>query len=517
MSRPAMKWWGWGAPEHRYSAPPGLIERLLGKLAAPPRKARPVEPSAPPRLPPARRNPFGSESITDDATRLQFASGRSYVDLIRLRSSELPLAPDAVLRPRDDAELRRILAQRTAAVVPFGGGTSVVGGVAPLRASHDVVVALEMSSFDQVLELDAKSQTVRVGAGMFGPPLEAELRKHGLTLAHFPQSFEYSTVGGWIAARSAGQESTRYGSIAENVVALRVITPSGDLRTIDVPSSATGPELREIFVGSEGSLGVIVDATLRLHRRPERRRYRSYLFRNFLDGVDCCRELLQSGVRPAVLRLSDEEETGMAFDLHSTPGSVRGVLKMLGRQPGAHLLLAFDGTARTLRAESALAYDIARRFGGFPLGASPGERWERERFEHPYLRDELLDWGLFVETFETAAPWSRLPSLYEAIARGVDGIVYGHVSHAYTDGASLYFTVIDDVPRGGEEDHWHDFKAKAIEIILANGGTISHHHGIGADHRPWLHRERGEAGMGLIRALKEQLDPAGIMNPEKLT
>lgn len=503
-ARPLMKWWGWGSPDVSTEPSEELLHRL--RLALGCDFPRQIPDRRPPRLPAKRPVTACGGLRTDDATRLQFAAGRSYIDLIRLRRGQLIEAPDAVASPASADEIRPLLRQRASAVVPYGGGTSVVGGVAARRGKHDSVIVLDTSNLNRVLALDAESMTIRVEAGMFGPELERHARAAGLTLGHFPQSFEYSTVGGWIAARSAGQESTRYGSIEDVVTAVTMLAPSGDIATKAVPRSATGPELRDLVVGSEGAFGVITDATLRLHRIARRRVYRSYLFRTFEEGVDAVRELLQSApTTPAVLRLSDETETQLAFDVSRTSPAVQSLLHRFGRAPGAHLLLGFDDAAPQ-----------ARPRGGLPLGGSPGKKWSRERFSHPYMRDTLIDYGVFVETFETATSWSNLLPLYRGITGTLRGVVAVHLSHAYTDGASLYFTVFDAPPRGGEEAFWDAFKKQATDAIVACGGTISHHHGIGVDHKAWLRTERGSLGLQLLGAMKRELDPDEIMNPEKL-
>ncbi len=513
--RPPVKWWGWGAPGTALEPSPEFLDRLRTSLRADLRRRR-EPPREPPRLPAARPVKLPLPAIADDATRLQYAAGRSYLDLVQLRRPALSAAPDGVVFPQSPDDVRALLGQRSVAVVPFGGGTSVVGGVAPRRGTHDAVVAMDMSALREVLAFDRESMTIRVGAGMFGPELQRIASAEGLTLGHFPQSFEYSTVGGWIVTRSAGQESTRYGRIEDAVVALTVLTPAGEIRTIAVPRSAAGPDVRQIMLGSEGTYGVVVDATLRLHRIAARRLYRSYLFRDFADGVAAVRELLQSGAKPAVLRLSDETETQLAFDLHRTSPALQSVLRQMGRRPGAHLLLAFDGSPAAARHQAAEAYRAARRAGGLPLGSSPGKQWSRERFQHPYLRDSLLDHEVFVETFETATVWSNLLPLRDIIRRAVGGLVACHISHAYEEGASLYFTVFDTAATGAEEEQWRAFKAGATNAIVAGGGTISHHHSVGVDHKAWLEGEKGALALEMLMRVKQQLDPAGIMNPEKL-
>lgn len=515
-SRPPIKWWGWGDPHCKLDPPAGFLSFLFQRLGIDPVERR-ASPSTPPKLSIARKTGLGLEHIqSDDERRLPFATGRSYLDLVRLRRGSVLEAPDAVFFPADENALIRSLQQKHSAIVPFGGGTSVVGGVAPQRGKHDSVVALDLSRFNRILEIDATAGTVEAEAGVFGPALEHALRSHGLSLHHFPQSFEYSTVGGWIASNSAGQESTLYGRVKDMVLSLRYVTPSGLASTLTVPASAAGPSLVDMLVGSEGTLGVILSATLRVCALPEKRVYRSYLFSSFAEGIETTRQILQSGVVPAIIRLSDEEETALSLQLHP-PGIVaRKVLGWLGKNPGSHLLIALDGSGSEVRTQEQLVGSLARRQGGFPAGSGPGKKWETERFLHPYLRDSLLDYGFFVETFETATTWTLLPQLCEHVRREVAGIVAVHLSHAYRSGASLYFTVIAHPSKGAEEEMWNSVKTATLEAIRSNGGTVSHHHGIGMYHSHWIGQEIGAQGTRALRALKNEFDPHGILNPEKL-
>ncbi|MBI2930213.1 MAG: FAD-binding oxidoreductase [Planctomycetes bacterium] len=504
-----VNWWRWGDPAHRFEPPPDFLTCLFERLGVAPRPKAP-EP-APPRLPDRTPVLDGLPHETDDAHRLAHAGGRSYLDLVRLRRGSLEHAPDAVLYPATAEEVGEILRRADCAVVPFGGGTSVVGGVAPARGSHRGVATLDLTRLSRLLEVDRESLLARVECGIMGPALESELARHGLTLGHFPQSFEYSTLGGWIATRSAGQASGRYGRIEDMVAGLRAITPAGEIVTRAVPASASGPEVRELLVGSEGTLGVIVEATLRVHPIPESRAFASYLFPSFEAGLRAIRRMAQEGPAPAIVRLSDVVETEAAMKLADADRSFGlKLLRFLGRSPGAHLMLGFEG------GDGKHARVIARREGGFGVGAGPGERWDRERFRHPYLRDALLDYGLLVETLETATSWSNVPRLYTAVRGALSGLILCHVSHVYSDGASLYFTVIADAPRGEEEERWTRMKEAACDALVSNGGTISHHHGVGADHRAWLVSERGELAVKALRAMKGVLDPRGILNPGKL-
>lgn len=492
-------------------------------------KPRPTdEPPSLPTLPAAARVRPPCSCSADPLERLRHSAGKSTADLLRLRAGRVEAAPDAVAYPQTPEEVGEVLrwAEREkCALVPFGGGTSVVGGVAPLCGEHRAVVTVDMKRLCRVLETDPTSGLARAESGILGPDLERELARIGLSLGHFPQSFEFSTLGGWIATRSAGQNSTLYGKIEDLVRAVRLIAPTGELVTRTLPATATGPELKELMVGSEGVLGVILEATVRVHRKPARTRFASFLLDRFAAGVETVRTILQDGLHPAIVRLSDEEETELGRKM-SVPSFARDwgakILGWMGKGAllrGVHLLVGFEGVEELLGKELEHVRGIVRRLGGISIGAGPGIRWERERFRHPYLRDELLGRGVAVDTLETAAPWSLLLPLVSAVraclARAP--LVLCHLSHAYPDGASLYFTFFfDGRDPDGALTEWERMKRKASDAIVAGGGTISHHHAVGVDHRAWLERERGQGQVALLRSLKKVLDPAGIMNPGKL-
>lgn len=517
-----VKWWGWGDPSREAELKPDFREFVFARIGATAREPRrPLHaPDLPEANPDVARSVEGSSAPAD---RLAHAAGRGYVDLVRLRRPSLERAPDAVAYPEDAEGVRRTLkaADRDGwAVVPFGGGTSVVGGVEPLADGRRGVVTLDLSRLNRVVDVDRISLTARIQAGAFGPAIERVLESDGLELGHYPQSFEYSTLGGWIAARSAGQNSTGWGRIDDMVVALTVVTPVGEIVTRELPASASGPELREALVGSEGTLGVITDAVVRVRPRTSRMRYRSILFPSFRDGLSTLRAIAQRGPCPVVARLSDEAETELLLK-QSGAESKWGfrLLRLLGKgayvRGGAHLLLGYEDDRGAAAASS-----VAKRGGGLDIGSGAGRHWEKTRFDLPYLRDTLLDHGILVETLETAASWSRLESLYASVRDGLrralpSPAVLCHVSHLYPDGASLYFTFLCDA-RDREIELWRAAKEAAGRAILENGGTISHHHGVGADHRPWLEGERGRLQVEMLRALKRTLDPKGILNPGKL-
>jgi alkyldihydroxyacetonephosphate synthase len=538
---PAMRWWGWGDPRHPPGLPAHALEFLRENIGL---HAKPRAPVAlgHVQLPAseltgeaaaALREIVGTANVRDDHTeRVLHAAGKGYPDLVRLRAGQPEGAPDAVVYPSSHEQLRALLAlcaESSLAVVPFGGGTSVVGGVAPLRGSHRSVLALDMSRMASLLALDEQSATVSVQAGMRAPALERELSARGLTLGHFPQSFEYVSLGGCAATRSAGQASTGYGAIDKLVLGLRLAAPTTDITLPALPASAAGPGLRQLLVGSEGTLGVISELSLRVRPAPVERIYEGVFFEDFAAGAQTLRALAREHVLPDVARVSDEQETRMSLALAGTGGVKerlgRAYIGARGYGHGCLAILGFDGTAEDVAIRRRRALQIARAHGGLAVGRSPGEAWLKGRFSAPYLRDELLTHGVMVETLETATQWSKLQELHrgvgEAIAgalteQGTPGLVMCHISHVYETGASLYFTFIARQREGDEIGQWRAVKQAAGDAILAGGGTITHHHAVGRDHVPWMQQEVSPGGVQALRALKAELDPAGIMSPGKL-
>jgi alkyldihydroxyacetonephosphate synthase len=481
----------------------------------------------------ALRAIVGRENVRDDhSERVIHAAGKGYPDLVRLRAGDPQEAPDAVVLPGNPEQVRAVLSscqRASCAVVPFGGGTSVVGGLAPLRGEHGGVVALDMRRMGQVLDLDRESLTVTVQAGMRAAALERHLGARGLTLGHFPQSFEYVSLGGCAATRSAGQASSGYGSIEKMVLGLRFAAPAGEIGLPAVPASAAGPSLRQLLVGSEGTLGVISELSLRVRAAPRVRVYEGVFFEHFAAGVEALRSLSQQHASPEVARLSDEQETRMSLALAGS-GGVKGrvgrtYLSLRGYREGCLAVLGFEGAAQELPSRRERALELVRASGGLTVGRSPGHAWLKARFSGPYLRDELLTHGVMVETLETATQWSNLRRLHREVGRaigdalgacGTPGLVMCHVSHLYETGASLYFTFLARRRADDEIGQWRTVKEAASSAITAGGGTITHHHAVGRDHARWMRAEVGGTGEATLRALKSELDPAGIMNPGKL-
>jgi alkyldihydroxyacetonephosphate synthase len=536
-----MRWWGWGEDGHSVPLPAAAEALLSEELGADPSvRKHPVpfeQVSVPdPELAAAAREQLvsavGAEHVRDDReTRVAHAVGRSYPDLVRIRAGDASSAPDAVVQPGSGEEIAAVLgacADHSIAVVPFGGGTSVVGGVEPVRDGFAAAISVDLTRLSSTVQVDRTSLTARLDAGLLGPEAERRLREQGVTLGHFPQSFEYSTVGGWVATRSAGQASTGYGRIDELVEALRCVTPAGELETKPAPASAAGPSLRELLVGSEGVLGVISQVTACVRPAPGARRYEGWSFASFEEGCDAFRVMEQADAAADVNRLSDEDETRLAMVIAASGSTAeklrRRYLRMRGHEGGCLAILGFEGEEEEVEDRRRRTAGLLRAGGGVALGHRPGDAWHRSRYAAPYLRDELLNRGVLVDTLETATNWANLLTLHDSVrealrsslsGRGAPPLVMCHVSHLYAAGASLYFTFL----ARQEEDalaQWRAAKTAASEAIVSNGGTITHHHAIGRDHRQWITAETGELGIEVLRAAKERLDPAGIMNPGKL-
>jgi alkyldihydroxyacetonephosphate synthase len=531
------KWWGWGDPatEPELDGPAlGTLRERIGEVGTP-APAPVIEdfelPEAQP-LPSSIVEAVGEENVfADNEDRIRHATGCGYTDLARLRSGRLEAAPDAVVLPADADAVQRVLelcATEGVAVVPFGGGTSVVGGVEPLRGSHERLISLDLCRLRGV-EVDARSLTATLGAGLRGPEAEAELAKHGLVLGHYPQSFEYATIGGFAATRSAGQASSGYGRFDALVSSVRLIAPTGELRTLETPHTAAGPALREVIVGSEGVFGVIPDVTVRVRPAPRERRYEAWIAEDFEAGAEIVRTLAQGPGLPDVIRVSDEEETEVSLALSGPRGLAGtlfgGYLGLRRRRDGCLIVAGFEGEEESVARRRALCVRALRAGGAAYLGQAAGRSWEHGRYQGPYLRDTLMGMGAMVETLETSHTWRDLSGLHRAVgeairdslaAQGTPGLVFCHLSHAYADGASLYFTFISRAREGAEIEQWSKVKRAASEAIVAAGGTITHHHAVGRDHAPYMEAEVGESGLDVLLAIKQQLDPTGIMNPGKL-
>lgn len=513
-------WDAWGEDEVRLPfGARSLVSALLPGTAHPVRRRqRPVLTASKLRddTLAALAAAVGSEHATrEDAVRMLHLGGKSTPDLLARRLADPQPAPDAVISPASHDEVLAVLAvcaEHRVAVVPFGGGTSVVGGVDPAPGTAGSVIALDLTRTAALISVDETSLLATFGAGTTGPQAEELLSSRGFTLGHFPQSFRYATIGGFAATRSSGQASRGYGRFDDLVHALRVATPVGELTLGRAPASAAGPDLREVFLGSEGAFGVLTEVTVRITRSPAATAYGAWSFADFASASDAIRDATQRGIRPTVLRLSDETETRVTAMLGGHLTRTRGCLAV------ATVDAASEAEAQAVRDRLDGCF---RAHGATFRGEDPARSWERGRFSSPALRDTLLDAGVLAETLETAGSWSLLPDLRRAVtaalvetlsATGTKPVVLCHISHVYPAGASLYFTVVAALTADPLEQ-WRRAKDAASRAIAQIGGTITHHHAVGRDHLPYLEAEIGPLGMAVLRAVKDTLDPTGIMNP----
>jgi alkyldihydroxyacetonephosphate synthase len=524
------RWNGWG-DDHIHGELPPAGARFLAERVGPGAHRPDAALDELVRAVPPSRLPAHPLVTADPETRLRHARGHSLPDWAELRYGCVASFPDGVAFPESAADVRELLARAAAwgaHVIPYGGGTSVVGHLTPGPAP---TLTLSMARMRRLLRLDAGCRLATFEAGVSGPDLEAQLRARGFTLGHFPQSFEYSTLGGWVATRSSGQQSLRYGRIEQLFAGGRVETPAGPLDLPPLPASAAGPDLRQLVLGSEGRLGVIAEATVRVQPIPEREESSAIFFAGWPQAVAATRALAQSGLPLAMLRLSTpvETATNLAVAGHERAiGVLERLLALRGLGAGkCMLLLGIAGAAATVAAARREALAIVGRHGGVDAGRALGRQWAQGRFRTPYLRNALWERGYAVDTMETALEWCRVPVFVAGLAAALPRAlapwgerchVFTHLSHVYPSGSSVYTTVVFRLAPGFEEliDRWRALKAAASETIVAYGGTISHQHGVGLDHRAYLAAEKGALGLGAISAALAHLDPDGIMNPGKL-
>jgi alkyldihydroxyacetonephosphate synthase len=523
VSERRRKFWGWGfedqQPAHAEVEAAALAAREhLGFGAAEVERSALLEEL---ELPSPRLEPPASLAGicgTDPYERAAHAYGKSYRDVVRAFRGRFDNPPDVVAHPSDEAELELVLAwceEAGAAAIPFGGGTSVVGGVEP--PADRLAVSIDLKRLDRVLELDRVSRAARIQAGVTGPALEDQLRGHGLTLRHFPQSFEFSTLGGWIATRAGGHYATLHTHIDDFVESVRALTPRGWWESRRLPGSGAGPSPDRMLIGSEGILGVITEAWMRVQDAPRFRESAAVLFDSFESGAQAVRALSQSALHPSNCRLLDPVDaalTGAAPDGKA--------LLVLGFESADHELDAWIARALELCADHGGRPRERSAAGGDPAyfqrGASEGA-WRDAFLQAPYLRDTLVAAGVLAETFETAITWDRFAELVGGVrervreALGGQGAVTCRLTHVYPDGAAPYFTVLAPARRGEELEQWGELKQAASEAILGAGGTITHHHAVGRDHRPWYDLQRPEPFATALRAAKSAVDPAGILNP----
>lgn len=526
------RWNGWGDDAINYSLPQSallFLERQLGRSKQP--KDVNLD-QAIAQVPKAKllKHPWVR---TDPQTRLLHARGQSFPDWVALRSGKITSFPDGVAYPTSNEEVVNLVqfAHKSGFhIIPFGGGTSVVGHINPIRLKAPILT-IDMSRMNRLIDLDTTSLQATFGAGVTGPDLEAQLRAHGFTLGHFPQSFEYSTLGGWIATRSSGQQSLRYGRIEKLFGGGRLVTPLGELVLPAFPASAAGPDLREMILGSEGRMGILTEACIRINPLPESQDFHAVFFPDFQHGVLAVREILSAGISLCMLRLSTVNETTTTLALaghENLIGAMERLLAIRGLGNGkCMLLLGFNGKSNLVRINRSEALSITAKLRGVHVGKTFGAQWYKNRFRTPYLRNVLWEMGYGVDTLETATDWGNTPrmidqiesALREAISQIDERIhIFTHLSHVYPFGSSIYATYLFRLAADPDEtiERWHRMKSAASQAIISTGGTISHQHGVGIDHLPYLANEKGSLGMAAISSLCRQFDPKGIMNPGKL-
>jgi alkyldihydroxyacetonephosphate synthase len=520
------RWNGWGEEDVHAPLTAGMIEQLSALLGPGVQSPDATLEDVVRTLPAGKA--VAHDLVSSSATeRAWHARGQSFPDWVALRSGQLGPVPDGVAHPtREDEILRLMTWARTQQVVliPYGGGTSVAGHInAPV--SDRPVVTLALDRYTKLEELDGVSQLARFQTGVRGVDLDRQLARHGFRLGHYPQSYEYSTLGGWIATRSSGQQSLGYGRIEDLVAGCRVIALNGVLDLPDLPASAAGPDLKHWILGSEGRLGVITRASLRVSRLPEHESFHAVVFESFSAAMQAVRELAQQGSGLSMLRLSDAEETSLLFAL---PARLDRGLSWLGYGAGRCILLfGVSGSQRSSVFSIGRAYATCRAHGGLPAGPWIGRIWQKNRFRGPYLRNSLWDAGYAVDTLETALPWTSVAAfateVKEVLGAGLatEGervVSFLHLSHVYADGASIYVTYLFRRTTDPQAltARWSALKAAASQCIVRHRGTISHQHGVGTDHAPYLHAEKSELGIELLRSTFASVDPRQLLNPGKL-
>lgn len=525
------RWNGWGDDTIQYPLTPralAFLREAVGE-ARPPRDSTLAEVLA--TVPPSRLRDLPGRDLVhvDERERLKHARGQSLPDWVALRTGHVPTFPDGVAYPSSAGDVARLLeyaARVDARVIPYGGGTSVVGHINP-EPGEQPVLTVNMRRMNQLTRLDSISQLATFGAGVAGPELEAQLRARGFTLGHYPQSFEFSTLGGWVVTRSSGQQSLGYGRI-ENLFAGGVLlAPAGEMRLPPFPASAAGPDLRQLVLGSEGRLGILTEATVRVSPLPEHEEFHAVFFPDFISGTTAVRRIVQARLPLSLLRLSTPVETRTTLALAGHErliGLLETMLGVRGVGDGKCMLLCgFTGQSKTVRDARQAVMEIAKEHGGVSVGRRFGDQWIEGRFRTPYLRNTLWELGYAVDTLETATTWDGVPRMVEVIEEALHSTlpngervhVFTHLSHVYPQGASVYTTYLYRLATDPDETlrRWELLKGNASRAIVAAGGTISHQHGVGRDHAPYLQAEKSALGLAALRGAFAEFDPDGRMNP----
>jgi alkyldihydroxyacetonephosphate synthase len=552
-----MKWWGWGVEGvgFHWEDKPGFapfVEYATGlDLHTAPVISKPdfdkldiADSLASPAFVATLVSIAGEASVsTEKMERVIHTYGKSIRDLIRVRANLIERAPDVVVYPADEDEVRRIVdaaVAEDAVIIPFGGGSNIASSLEPRADETRVVLSLDMGRMRELLSIDEESGLARIQAGVLGPDMEAQLGQRGWTLGHFPDSFTHSSLGGWIATRSSGMQSDKYGDIADIVRGLHVVRPSsperdGLLVIRPIPSSSTGPSVRDMIVGSEGRLGIITEATVQVHRTPAKRDVYAYFFPNWEAGTAAMQAIAESDASPSITRVSDARETSFSLatskESHGVSKFLSGtVLPFLMKSKGWNLddiclsFIGYEGGVAHAKRQKKLVEAIVKKHGGMGVGSGPGVLYDQKKFDTPYIRDFLLDRGAAGDVSESAMPWSKVNQLHDAVRVaadkafdeiGIKGWIMSHVSHSYHSGACLYFTfafIFGDDPIG----EYNVVKFAIQQAFIDNGGSLSHHHGVGLEHAPWLEQDISPEGVAIMRGLFASADPGENFNPRKI-
>jgi len=548
-----MKWWGWGVEgvsfhhENKPAFRPFVINAIDLDVNIAPAAPMSLDDLAIPalligdQLLAELSDAVGAENaVQDDLDRIVHTYGKSARDLLRVRAGDIPRVPDVVVYPGNEAEVQLIVDRAVAAdavIIPYGGGSNISGSLHAPEDETRPVISLDLGRLNQVIDIDEDSGLARIQAGAQGPDLEEQLAVRGWTLGHFPDSFTHSTLGGWVATRSSGMQSDKYGDISDIARGMRVVMPGKVLEIRPLPHTSTGPSVREMVLGSEGRLGVITEVTVQVHRIPEVRLILGYLFPSWEAGLAAMQEISTSDAHPSITRVSDAKETAFSFATRKKSGRIsisslisKGMMKVLQRR-GWKLdevclsFIGYEGGKAHVARQKAIVKDIVSRHGGIVVGKGPGELYDQKKFDTPYIRDFLLDRGAIGDVSETAAPWSKLLPLYTNVLAaaekvyahlGVAGWIMCHLSHSYHSGACLYFTFAfkhDGVDPLGQ---YEPLKNAIQQAFVDSGGTLSHHHAVGTEHAAWLEQDISAAGVHMIDGLFTAMDPGRNLNPGKI-
>lgn len=547
-----MKWWGWGGEKLDFviSDKPELwpyIKEVVGidgePTLTPPVKFEDIE------LPQQTLNEKFISAIKavideerfkfDKKERLVHSYGKSFRDLWRIRHGIVNASPDCVIYPLSEDEIAKIIGtaiENNVVVIPFGAGSNIAGCLEANNSNGRMIVSLDMKLMDRVISVDKFSNTARIQAGALGPQMEEQLKSYGVTLGHFPDSFEYSTLGGWIATRSAGMQSDKYGKIEDMVLSLRMVTPKGTIITRTVPKSSNGIDVNHFCIGSEGTLGVITEAVMRVHKLPEYREPYGYLFPDFESGVNAIYECVEKYTAPVVTRLNDPGKTALSLAYRTKSSPIKSLLgnivkwylrkfKKFDFNKSCLLLTVFEGDKEIFGKMKKNVTRIYKKHGAFNLGTEPGRVFEKGKYDFPYLRDYVMDRNIMADVSETSTVWSNLLPLYYSTFESIDkamkktvktGFLGCHISHTYHTGASLYFTFGCLQIPGYELEQYLYIKKAAEDAFIKGGATLSHHHAVGFEHMPWIKDDISETGIEAVKGLKSALDPHNVMNPEKI-